>query len=93
MGFEVVGGALAEGRMPPFGIVMGDVVANSEFSCCQAGEVAAAEQLTAQPVELPGHERVPGPPPGQRVLPRRPLFGVLFPLWPDIREPQPIRPC
>ena len=43
--FEVIRGAVAEGRMPSAGIVVGDVVADFELCFFQVGEVAAVEQL------------------------------------------------
>ena len=45
MGFEVVGRLVAERRMTPFGVVIGDVVADFEPDFGQAGEVAAVEQF------------------------------------------------
>ena len=45
LGFEVVGGEVTERRMPPFGVVVGDVVADFELGFGQAGETAAVEQL------------------------------------------------
>nr|WP_231402867.1 hypothetical protein [Hymenobacter guriensis] len=45
MSFEVVWGKVAERRMPPLGVVVGDVVADSELGLGQAGEVAAVEQF------------------------------------------------
>ncbi len=43
LGFEVVGGEVAEGRMAAFGVVIGDVVADFEPGFFQAGEAAAVE--------------------------------------------------
>jgi len=45
MGFEVVGGVVAEGRVASFGVVVGDVVADFKPGFGQAGEAAAVEQF------------------------------------------------
>ena len=45
MDFEVVGGKKAERRMPPLGVVVGDVVADFELGFGQSGETAAVEQF------------------------------------------------
>nr|WP_245327885.1 hypothetical protein [Hymenobacter fodinae] len=43
--FEVVGSKIAELRMPPFGVVVGDVVADFEFGFGQVGKPAAVEEF------------------------------------------------
>jgi hypothetical protein len=41
--FEVVGSKIAERRMPPLGVVIGDVVADFKLGFGQAGEGATIE--------------------------------------------------
>ena len=43
MDFEVVGGVVAEGGMPPLGIVISDVVAHFEPGFGQPGEATIVE--------------------------------------------------
>nr|GFC35101.1 hypothetical protein [Tanacetum cinerariifolium] len=43
MGFEVIGGEVAEGRVPPFGIVIGEIVADFQARFGEVAEAAAGE--------------------------------------------------
>ena len=43
--FEVAEGKVPERRMAPFGVAVGDVVADFELGFGQAGEAAAVEQF------------------------------------------------
>ena len=43
MGFEVVGGEVAEGRVPPLSIVIGDVLADFQARFGEVAEAAAGE--------------------------------------------------
>jgi len=45
VGFEVVGRVVTERRMPPLGVVIGDVVADFELGFGQSRKTAAVEQL------------------------------------------------
>ena len=49
MGFEKVWGKVTECGMPPFGVVVGDVVADFQLGFGQAGETAAVEQFGPEP--------------------------------------------
>ena len=49
MGFEVVGGAIAEYGMVAFGVVVGNVVADCKPSFCQIRELAPVEQFGFEP--------------------------------------------
>ena len=45
MDFEVVGGQIAERRMPPLSVIMGDMVADFELGLDQSRGAAAVEQF------------------------------------------------
>jgi hypothetical protein len=49
VGFEVVGGEIAEGGMPAFGVVIGEIVADFYTRFTQVSEAAAIEQLGFEP--------------------------------------------
>jgi len=56
MGFEVIRGEVAESRVPPFSIVIGDVMADFQARFGEVAEAAAVEQfgLEAAPKGLGG---------------------------------------
>jgi len=49
MGFEVIGGEVAEGRVPPFSIVIGEVMADFQACLGYVAEAAAGEQFSFEP--------------------------------------------
>jgi len=49
VGFEEIGGLIAEGGMLPFGIIIGQVVTNFQARFAQVGETAAVEQFGFEP--------------------------------------------
>jgi hypothetical protein len=49
MGFEVIGGEIAECRVPPFGVVISGIVADFQARLAQVAEAAAVEQFGFEP--------------------------------------------
>jgi hypothetical protein len=45
MGFEVVGREVAEGRMPTFGVVIGEIMADFQSGFGELSQTAAVEQF------------------------------------------------
>jgi hypothetical protein len=45
MGFKVVGREVAEGRLPAFGVVIGEIMAAFQSGFGELGEAAAVEQF------------------------------------------------